>query len=106
MMELSYNYLTGQPKEVAAAIARSIAAFERNYKHVKIGITGRPTQRSAEHATDRWRRMVVKYKTSSVRNANAIEKYFIEQRPELKNKWTGYSYMTATGPYYVYILMK
>lgn len=25
-MELSYNYLTGQPKEVAAAIARIIAA--------------------------------------------------------------------------------
>lgn len=105
-MEQSASFLTGQPATVAASIARSIAAFERNYKHVKIGITGRPVQRAAEHTSAGWKRLVLKYKTSSARNANAIEKYFIEQRPELKNKWTGYSYMTETGPYYVYMIMK
>lgn len=105
-MEQSASYLSGQPATVAAGIARSIAAFERNYKHVKIGITGRPAQRAAEHASDGWKRLVLKYRTSSARNANAIEKYFIDRRPELKNKWTGYSYMTETGPYYVYLIMK
>ncbi|MCR4811751.1 MAG: hypothetical protein K5867_04050 [Bacteroidales bacterium] len=105
-MELSYNYLTGQPKEVAAAIARSMVAFKHYYKTVKVGVTGHPYQQSAVYATDHWRRMVVKYKTSSIRNADAMSDYFTLVRPELKNRWAGFSYLTEAGPYYVYILMK
>lgn len=50
--------------------------------------------------------MVVKYKTSSLRNANTVEKYFINGREELKNKWTGFSPLSGHGPYYTYIIMK
>ena len=105
-MQLTYNYISGQPTNVVANLCRSISAFERHYHAVKIGITGRPTQRAHEHQRDGWVRMVVKYKTSSLRNANTVEKYFINGREELKNKWTGFSHMTPSGPYYVYILLK
>lgn len=49
--------------------------------------------------------MVVKYVTSSIKNANLIEKYFIEAEPALKNKWTGWSHMSESDYYYVYILL-
>lgn len=105
-MQLTYNYISGQPTNVVANLCRSISAFERHYHAVKIGITGRPTQRAHEHQCDGWVRMVVKYKTSSLRNANTVEKYFINGRQELKNKWTGFSPLSSHGPYYAYIIMK
>lgn len=105
-MELSYQYLTGQPTVVTASIARSIAQYERYHSQVKVGITSDPKRRAKEHAQSGWQRMVIKYKTSSRRNANLIEQHFIVTRPELKNKWAGNSQMTPSGPYYVYILLK
>lgn len=105
-MQLIYNYISGHPTNIVANLCRSISAFERHYHAVKIGITGRPTQRAHEHQCDGWVRMVVKYKTSSRRNANLVEQHFIVTRPELKNKWAGNSHMTSSGPYYVYILLK
>ena len=105
-MALSYSYLTGQPSAVAQSIGRSIGQFERRYQSIKIGITSKPERRKAEHSKDGWSRMVVKYKTGSVRNANTIEKLFIEQRRELTNEWPGFSNMPSPGPYFVYLLMK
>ncbi|MBQ9473298.1 MAG: GIY-YIG nuclease family protein [Bacteroidales bacterium] len=105
-MDLSYKVITGQPALVAASISRSIGQFERYYHQIKIGITANPSRRSKEHACDGWKRMLVKYKSSSVRNANVIEKYFIAHRKELTNEWNGYSKLPEPGPYYVYLLMK
>lgn len=105
-MQLTYNYISGQPSNVAASLSRSLSQFEHYYSQVKIGITANPERRANEHAQKGWQRMVVKYKTSSLRNANTIEKYFINGRQELKNKWTGFSPLTGPGPYYAYIIMK
>lgn len=105
-MKPSYQYLTGQPIAVVASIARSIAQYERYHSQVKVGITSNPERRANEHAQQGWQRMVVKYKTSSLRNANTVEKYFINGREELKNKWTGFSPLSGHGPYYTYIIMK
>lgn len=105
-MDFSYRYLTGQPSTVTARLSCSIGQFERYYSQVKIGITSNPERRSREHARLGWQRMVVKYKTSSLRNANTVEKYFINGRQELKNKWTGFSPLSGPGPYYTYIIMK
>ena len=49
--------------------------------------------------------MVVKYRTRSVNNANRIEKYFIETEPALYNSWPGWSNMSDSDYYYVYILL-
>ena len=105
-MQLTYKCISGQPSNVTASIARSIAQYERYHSQVKVGITSDPKRRAKEHAQSGWQRMVVKYKTSSRRNANLIEQHFIVTRPELKNKWAGNSQMTPSGPYYVYILLK
>lgn len=105
-MDLYYNCITGQPSTVAASITHSIAAYERWHGKVKIGITADPVRRCREHAADGWQLMVVKYKTSSVRNANQVEKYFIAHRQELMNEWPGFSNLPEPGPYYVYLLMK
>lgn len=105
-MQPTYRYISGQPAAVVASIARSIGQYERHYSQVKVGITSNPERRANEHAQSGWQRMVIKYKTSSRRNANLIEQHFIVTRPELKNKWAGNSQMTPSGPYYVYILLK
>ncbi len=50
--------------------------------------------------------MVVKYRTKSIRNANRIEDYFIENDERMRNIWTGKSHMTPnTDYYYTYILL-
>lgn len=77
--------------------------LQRN-KVIKIGITSNPERRKTVHSRDGWKQMVVKYKTGSVRNANTIEKLFIEQRQELTNEWPGFSNMPSPGPYFVYLL--
>lgn len=105
-MEISYNYISGQPADVIESLNRSISQYERRYKAVKIGITSNVKLRKQKHAQDGWTCMVMKYRTESVRNANIVEKYFIEHRPELVNEWTGFSPMTGHGPYYAYLLLK
>lgn len=105
-MQLTYKCISGQPSNVTASIARSIAQYERYHSQVKVGITSDPERRAKEHAQSGWQRMVVKYKTSSLRNANIVEKHFINGREELKNKWTGFSPLSGHGPYYAYIIMK
>ena len=105
-MELEINIRKGPYKDLLASLTRSLAQYEHHYRHVKVGITGNLDTRQRVHGADGWQRMVAAYQTSSVEVANSVEKYFIFTRPELKNKWTGFSHMTKTGPYYVYFVMK
>ena len=75
-MHLTYKCISGQPSNVTASLSRSLSQFERYYSQVKIGITSNPERRANEHAQQGWQRMVVKYKTSSLRNANTVEDLF------------------------------
>lgn len=100
---------TGWPKDICSMLNISVGQYQRHYINVKVGITYNPRQRFYQHI-DRnpemhWERMIVKYKTSSVENANIVEKWFIENRPELTNLWTGNSPMSGEGPFYVYFLL-
>lgn len=107
-VEYSKNYYSGYPGDVIPLLKISISLFLRNYKRVKIGITNNPERRWDEHLRqdiESWDRMVVKYTTTSVNYANLIEKYFIEAEPSLHNRWTGWSNMTDSDHYYVYILL-
>ena len=49
--------------------------------------------------------MVVVYRTTSIKNANEVEKWFIENRPDLVNEWGGYSNMCDSQHYYAYFLL-
>ena len=110
-MEVEYGkyYYTGWPKDVLTGLKISIALYLRSYRNVKIGITNWPERRFYEHiqrdSSIKWQRMVVKYQTTSVANANKIEKYFIDNETRLRNRWNGFSKMSESGPYYVYILL-
>ena len=107
--EYSQSYYSGWPKNVIPLLNISIGKFLHNYNNVKIGIANNPDRRFYEHqkrnASMNWERMVIKYKTTSVCNANAVEQYFINNRPDMVNKWAGFSNMSECGPYYVYILL-
>lgn len=110
-MDVEYGkyYYTGWPKDVLTGLKISIALYLKNYRHVKIGITGDLKTRCRAHGNPnrsiKWQRMVVKYQTDSIENANIIEKFFIRNEPKLDNIYEGKSNMTKTGPYYVYILL-
>lgn len=107
-VEYSRSYYTGFPSNVIPLLKISISLFLRNYKRVKIGITNNPERRWNEHLRqdmESWDRMVIKYRTRSVNNANRIEKHFIENEPALYNRWIGWSNMSESDYYYVYILL-
>ena len=102
-------FYTGNPNVICSRLNISVGQYCRRYNNVKVGITNNPRRRFYEHI-DRnpemhWERMVVKYKTSSVNNANTVEDWFINNRPDLVNKWTGRSGMSGNGPFYVYFLL-
>lgn len=107
-VEYSRSYYSGFPSNVIPLLRISVSLFLRYYRRVKIGITGNPERRWRQHRNHNkgtWDRMVVKYVTTSVHNANLIEKFFIEAEPALKNRWTGWSNMSEAEYYYVYILL-
>lgn len=107
-VEYSKSYYSGFPVDIIPLLRISISLFLRNYRRVKIGITNTPERRWNEHLrqdADSWERMIVKYVTSSVNNANRIEKFFIDAEPSLHNRWTGWSNMSSSDYYYVYILL-
>ena len=109
-MEVEYRYFLGQPSCVIPSLIRSVGQYHRNYRYVKIGITSDPERRFREHLGKEkkycWERMVVKYCTTSIRNANLIEDYFINNDERMRNIWTGKSHMTQeVESYYAYILL-
>lgn len=107
-VEYSKSYYSGFPANVIPLLRISISLFLRNYKRVKIGITNNPERRWKEHQrqdAESWDRMVIKYVTTSVNNANRVEKFFIDAEPALHNRWTGWSNMSNSDNYYVYILL-
>lgn len=107
-MELHYNCKQGWPKNIITRLKISASLYSRNYKYVKIGITCNPKRRCYQHNKSGdyiWERMVVIYCTTSVNNANAVEKYFIEERSNFVNKWMGHSGMCDSPYYYAYFLL-
>ena len=103
-----YNYKQGWPKNIITRLKISASLYSRNYKYVKIGITCDPDRRFKEHKksqTYKWERMVVVYCTTSVNNANSVEKYFIGERSDFVNKWIGHSGMCESSYYYAYFLL-
>lgn len=108
-MDLEYDYWTGSNNEVIESLIRSVGQYTRHYKSVKIGITHNPDRRSNEHArsTMRWKKMVVKYKTSSINFIKKTEQILIEYHWDfIKNEVGGGGGAEGEGPYYLYVLLK
>lgn len=105
---VEYNYVTGHLSNVLLHLKMSVGILLSFNKEVKVGITGRDSQdRFDEHLKNYdWDRMIVKYITSSDKNANVLEDYLIGHYPQLVNKWIGTSNLSQEGYNYLYILLK
>lgn len=107
-MDLEYDYWRGPINQVVESLIRSVGQYTRHYD-VKIGITNDPERRAREHSRSgiRWRRMVVKYETSSVNYINRMERIIIDYHWDyIKNKVGGGGGPNGNPPFYLYVLLK
>ena len=108
-MDIEYDYWTGSINEVTESLIRSVGQYTRHYKGVKIGITNNPERRAGEHSRSgkRWKKMVIKYKTTSINFINRIEQILIDYHWDyIKNEIGGGGGPNGEGPYYLYVLLK
>ncbi|MCO6175366.1 hypothetical protein NHF50_09955 [Flavobacterium sp. NRK F10] len=109
-MELEfYEYQTGTFNDVKESLIRSIAQYLRHYNKVKVGITSNPLNRFSQHSNSGkgWKKMIVKYETSSVSYINEMEKLLIDNFSDLlQNEIGGGGGPNGKPPYYLYLLLK
>ena len=107
---VEYLYVQGSPGIVLETLNRSIGQYKRNYRTIKIGITGRePQSRYNEHQrNNKWDRMVVLYRTSSTNFANRIEEWLtlVHWQDLVNQRIGGGSELTKHGFNYTYVLLK
>ena len=107
-MLIDDRHITGWVDQCQPHFNRSIAQYKRYYKYVKIGITVDYKVRASQHENReikyKWDRMIVMYKTSSEKHANWIEGFY-QERKDFVNEWYGWSHMSPSGEYYVYLLL-
>jgi hypothetical protein len=108
-MNIEENYETGRPNEVFAILNHKIGQYKRNYKFVKIGITGQiPEERFEQHLKDyKWTKMVLIYKSSSINYCNQIEEWLVDYHYDdlVNQRKGGGSQLRLDGPNYVYVLV-
>jgi hypothetical protein len=99
--------ITGHILDVETKLIKSVYYFTGKYKRVKIGITNNPERRAQEHRkTGKWKKMIVKYHTTSVDYINDIERIIIEHHWDyIENKIAGGGGPNGIGPYYLYFLV-
>ena len=108
-MIVEYDYWTGHISEVETPLKRSVAAYLRHGYKVKIGITNNPEKRATKHSNKiNWKRMVVKYKTSSIVNMNNMERILIDHHwYDIENEIGGGGGPNGmNGPYFLYVLLR
>ena len=109
-MELKHDYWRGNFNDVKISLIKSIAQYIRRYSTVKIGITSNPQARKNKHNASNieWKKMIIKYETSSVNYINQMEKILIDHHWDYiaNEKGGGGGPNAETGPYYLYVLLK
>lgn len=108
-MDLEHDYWKGSFTDVKDCLIRSISQYTRYYSVVKIGITCNPKTRMNQHqrSNPKWRKMVVKYETTSVKFINEMEKILINYHREFViNQVNGGGGRNGNPPYYLYVLLE
>lgn len=108
-MFVKYDYWEGHISSVLYQLQQSVCAYTQHYHKVKIGITCNPERRLSEHYRSKheWDQMVIKYKTTSVKYINQIEKLLIDSNWNyVTNERGGGGGPNGEPPYYLYVLLK
>jgi hypothetical protein len=109
-MELDFDLRTGSFSDMKDFLIRSIQSYITHHNSVKVGITCDPDRRFYKHSCSEkhWKKMVVKYETSSVAYINNMEKALIEYHFDfIENEINGGGGPNGkNGPYYLYVLLK
>ncbi|MBU3660379.1 MAG: hypothetical protein FGM14_10940 [Flavobacteriales bacterium] len=107
-MTLHYDYFSGHLYSVETSLKKSVAVYTRKYYRVKIGITNNPERRAKEHARNgTWKRMIVKYYTTSVKYINDMERIIISHHwDRVENEVGGGGGPNGRAPYYLYVLVE
>ena len=109
-MIIEENYVTGHPNEVFATLNQKIGQYKRNYKLLKIGITGQaPEERFTQHLKDHnWLKMVLIYRSSSIKYCNQIEEWLVDYHYDdlVNQRKGGGSQLRFDGPNIVYVLVR
>lgn len=105
-MELKYDYWTGQFEDIKGSLIRNISQYSINNNAIKIGITSNPERKIKEHLDSNlgWKKMVIKYQTSSVNYINVMEEILINYHWEYTNNER--NMFNQSKFYYLYILIK
>lgn len=104
-----YNYQTGRPGEIVSSVLRSISAYTRvdRVSYFKIGITCNPENRFRQAYADTYDKMLVVYKSASVKNVRELEYLLIEHNRELcDNIIAGGGGNYGEPPYYMYVVVR
>jgi hypothetical protein len=105
-----FNHITGYPNQVIETLNRKIGQYKRNYKMLKVGITGQnPYDRFYQHRKEiYWNQMIIIYESSSQSHCNALEALLIEcHYNDLTNvRAGGGSKLSLPGKNYVYLILK
>ena len=107
--------ITGSTANCLPRIKNRISNLSNHWKYFYIGLTNRPKARFQEHRNSDgilWDRMVVLYKTSSLRKEGDFEEELIlyykngPRASKLKNIKNGRQGALSAPPYYIYTIFK
>ena len=107
--------ITGTSSNCLPRLKNRISNLSNNCKYFYIGLTNRPKTRFQEHRNSDgilWDRMVVLYKTSSLRKEGDFEESLIlyykngPRASKLKNIKNGRQGALSAPPYYIYAIFK
>ena len=103
-MKVTWNHRTGHATDVLPGLRRSLSQYAR-YSRFKIGITGNPDGRAAQHRAQ-YTEMIVLYGTSSRDYVRHVETILIEDYVDFSDneRGGGGGLAWSFDRYYLYIV--
>lgn len=111
-MSVEWRYYTGFPEQVISNLKRSVTQLANYNSYIKVGITVDPDRRWSEHlrSDPSWNRMLVVYKTTSLRFVRQLEIDLIAHSIDRDESWNliggGGGPISRSGEHYIYILVQ